>query len=285
MKENDPLNYAVEPEDPFSAKMIRSLMYLIMGIALSFCLLTCALSSGCVTMAKEQYREMTATPIPTPTPAPPTPEPTPTPIPEPTLSPEAYRALHNGYLEREWLFWFRPDVSGLKDMRVFTTVYAHKFLPNYHYQSVSWGTRTYFKISPDPGYKFLFIFVNMYLDDTNGAQDTRMSSMNADHYYVQYNGTILYPDESMMPEVRIAELDNEWDYAHVASPRPYGYKIIQTAGSGAITAEYQDWLRGGRSNAMDGYVIFQVPSDAYEKDLTVLGRFENLGGYAYWELV
>lgn len=169
-------------------------------------------------------------------------------------------------------------------MRIWTTVYAHKFLPNYHYQSVSWGTRTYFKESPDPGMQFLFVFINMYLDDTGGGQDTRMYSMNADHFYIQYNDTLIYPYDEL-PEYRIAELDNLWDYAHVASPRPYGYKIIQQAGTGVITAEYQDWIRGGRSNAMDGYVIFQVPVGAKEQDIKVLGRFENLGGYAYWELV
>ena len=57
------------------------------------------LSAGCITMTKDAYRDITATPVPTPTPTPaptPTPEPTPTPTPEPVLSPEQYLAMTGG---------------------------------------------------------------------------------------------------------------------------------------------------------------------------------------------
>jgi len=85
------------------------------------------------------------------------------------------------------------------------------------------------------------------------------------------------------PSYRIIDLDNSWDYAHVQSPRPYGYKIKQEAGSGIITAEKQETLYYGRSNAADGYIIYQVPEYADANNTKILARFGNQGE-GIWEL-
>ena len=88
---------------------------------------------------------------------------------------------------------------------------------------------------------------------------------------------IYYPEDIIDPTLRIVSLDDSWDYAHVESPHPYGFKIKQEAGTGIITAEKQEILYAGRSNAADGYIIYEVPDYANVNNTKILARFGNQG--------
>ena len=72
-------------------------------------------------------------------------------------------------------------------------------------------------------------------------------------------------------------------YNLVIAP-PCGYDYIRT-GNNPETAGYvaqpSGWLKPGKSNAMDGYIMFEVPSDAQESDLLLIGNFAGFGN-AYW---
>ena len=261
-------------------------MGLLIITALLFLTILMLVTSGCVTATKNTYANLMATPTPEPTPVPttiePTPEPTPTPI--VTEDPRLFMLRTGGYHMRDWVHWFRPDVQGIngegkKDLSTWVTVYGYKFMPSYHYWSVSWARK--FLVKPDyPGDQFLFVFVNMYSD----GDDVRQYGFDYQHFRLQIGDRIYNPDSFEYPERRITELDETWDYAHVETIKPYQYKIIQEKGSGIIRAERQEWLMGGRSNAHDGYIIFQVPYNVTYKDVRVLGDFANLGGNVWWQL-
>ena len=81
-----------------------------------------------------------------------------------------------------------------------------------------------------------------------------------------------------------------YTFDHVTTPGPYGYKIVQEKGSGIISAQSLEWLMGGRSNAWDGYCIFQIPREDTEgnpvnaTNTKILGNFGNLGGQVWWKL-
>ena len=261
-------------------------MGLVMLIVLLFLALLMLVTSGCVTAAKNTYAGIMATPTPVPTPEP-TPEPTtpePTPVPYITEDPALYMLRTGGYHMRDWVHWFRADVQGIngegkKDLSTYVTVYGYKFMPLYHYWSVSWARK--FLVKPDyPGDQFLFVFVNMYSD----GDDVRQYGFDYNHFRVQIGDRVYYPDHIEYPEQRITELDNTLNYARVETIKPYQYKIVQEKGSGIITAVRQEWLIGGRSNAHDGYIIFQVPYNTTAADVKVLGDFANLGGNVWWQL-
>ena len=288
----DPLGYPETPETPFAQKMMKIIL-LLESIAIIVCLLLVILSSGCVSAAKEVGRGIMETPTPTPTPTPePTEEPTmePTPTPEPTESLQSLMLRTNGYHMREWLHWYREDVQGIntqgtKDLSTWVTVYGYKDLPKYHYYSVSWARN--FVVRPEPGMKFVFILINIYSDtitDSGTGDDVRQYGFSQNHFALHIDGSTYYPEDMEYPEQRIPELDEVYTYDHTGSVKPYGYKIVQDLQTGIYTAEYQEWIMGGRSNAIDGYIIFQVPEHTEPSDIKVYGSFSNLGGTAWWQL-
>jgi hypothetical protein len=98
-------------------------------------------------------------------------------------------------------------------------------------------------------------------------------------------GVTYYLEDIYNPSFQIKELDNLWDYSHVQAPQsPYPYKLIQDKGTGVIHADRQEFIYSGRSNNLDGYVVYQIPADVTASEIRVMGSFANLGGNAWWQL-
>ena len=64
----------------------------------------------------------------------------------------------------------------------------------------------------------------------------------------------------------ITEFDDLYNFDHVETPGPYGYKIVQEKGSGIISAQSVEWLMGGRSNAWDGWCLIPDPAQKIHKE-------------------
>jgi hypothetical protein len=212
-----------------------------------------------------------------------------------TEDPILYMLRTNGLPMREFYHWFRESVQGInsqgtKDLSTYVTVYDYKFMDSYRWWSVSWYRK--FVVKPDDKEdQFLFIFANIYSDDRgNGlGDDVRQYAMGCDHFAVQADSRIYQADYIEYPERRITEFDNSWDYAHVQSPGWLGYKIVQEKGTGIITAQSLEWLMGGRSNAHDGFCLYQIPRKDSEgnpinaTNIAVLGNFGTFG-QVWWKL-
>jgi len=282
MNNDELIGYESESFDFHAIKWIA--FFSLLGFLLL--LIIFMVTGGCVTAAKNTYNNAMATPTPTPVPPTPEPTPTPTPTPEPTIDINQIMLQTNGYHMRDWVHWFRADVTGInrtmdtQDMSTWVTVYGYKFMPSYHFYSVSWARN--FLVKPEKDMQFLFVFVNMYAD---GA-DTRQYLFGQKSFSAHYNGRTYYPEDLEYPERRIVELENTWSYDHVTdlSVRPYSYKITQDSPSGIYRTELQEILYSGRSNAADGYIIFQVPIGANTTNTQIAGSFANLGGNVWWKL-
>lgn len=293
----DELTGYTPQETDFNQRMVKWFALLILS-GILFLTILMALTAGCVSTAKSVYQEAIATPTPTPTPEPtPTPNITTTPVPTVTEDPIAYMLRTNGRHLREWHHWFRADVQGInaqgkKDLSTWVTIYDYKFMTQYRWYSVSWARK--FVVKPDDkADQFLFAFINMYSDDRgNGlGDDVRQYGMGCDHFYVQLpDNTIIPADWIEYPERRITDFDHMYTYDHTVTPGPYGFKIVQEAGSGVIRAEQLEWLMGGRSNSWDGWCLFQIPrkdtegNPINETNTKILGNFDNLGGQVWWKL-
>lgn len=265
-------------------RYVIDLYGIIIGLSILMLIALFVITGGCITYTKTNVLGITPVPTPTPpapvpTPTPPTPVPTPTPI--PTLSKEQERAFMmqtHGYYINEWHQWYREDVSGKKDMIIRAVIYNYTFMPSFHWLDFSWGSRATQKETSYPGNKFLFVFVRM---ESIGTSETTYG-FGPDHFMVQINQTIYAPDDTQDPTRKIRELEDKWTRDHVETPPPYGYKQVQEAGSGIISAEYLEWLKNGEP--WDGYLIYQIPADTKPEDIRVLGRFDNVGGSAWWQL-
>lgn len=271
-------------EGDWNVRLAKWFALLILS-AILFLVIMMVLTSGCVTLTK---KAIGITPEPTPTPTPietatpePTEEPTKNPVPTITQTEEQkmlWMLQTNGYYENDWHRWYREDVSGKQDMIIRATVYDHRFMTVYHWRDFSWGSRATRRETAHPGYKFLFVFIRM---ESIGTSDQTWG-FGRDNWMLDVNGTVIPPDEEVDPTWIIRELEDSWTRDHLEMPGPYGYKRTQEAGTGIMTAQQLEWLSNGWP--WDGYLIFQVPIDATEKDIKVLGRFDNVGGNVYWQL-
>jgi hypothetical protein len=184
--------------------------------------------------------------------------------------------------------WIRSDVTGYKDMKVTTIVYDYKFFDKLHWFNPA--EYKYVEQTPiDPKNKFMFVFIYCFMDDIIG-DDTRMWSFNRSFFAVQTKDMIYRPLDYSF-QVRFKELEETWTFNNDArvqafkSFRAYeDYRFNSTTTSTA--GEYNDeiyYLRGGQSNAIDGYLIFEIPKETKEEDLLILANFYTFG-VSQWKL-
>lgn len=237
------------------------------------------MGAGCISGGKNLVRsalEKPMTEIPTPEPTP-----TPPPVIEMPIShaePEGlYMARTNGHYLGNYFEWLRYNVTFEKDLHVKTMVYDYRFLDTLTEWWYEWGR--YFTIYPEAGKKFLIIFPYMEMVGPNQTWDPRMYGMNQDHWFIQYGGELIRPDSNYELCTRIQELENTFEYNDAVRVQSFGYDWQ----GGRESCYNQHWLRWGKSNAWDGYIVYQVPVDAKPEDLKVVGNFESFGT-AWWKL-
>lgn len=181
--------------------------------------------------------------------------------------------------------WIRYNALMKQDMKVTTIVYDYKFFEKLHWFNPA--EYKYHESTPvTPGFKYLLVFVYMYMDDVIG-DDTRMWAVNRSTFAVQVGAQAFVPQEYPY-QLRFREVENTYTFNDDArvegfkSRRGYNEEeyYIKSAG------EYNDeiyYLRGGVSNAIDGYLIFEVPEEATAEDCMVLARFYAFGN-SNWRL-
>ena len=268
------MNYDVS--EGYRNETLKKIMLLLTLLSVLMIVLLMACTAGCITASKQAYAEFTATPIQT---TPPTPEPTPTPIPEPTfaLSEAQKLAMSGGHYQGEWYSWQKDNVSGYKDMSMHVTVYDYRILGTVEWWSISWGK--YFRAGAGEGRKFLFIFAHVYSDEGMA----RAWGIQPHQFKVQINDTLYDPYAELLPEIRLHEFDDIWDLNHVENIKPYGYRRYYDQ-SGKEMAEALGFLKAGKSNAWDGYIVYSIPKDTKPEDIKVIGNFHDLAESQYWQL-
>jgi hypothetical protein len=179
-----------------------------------------------------------ATATPTPTAVVTTVAPTPTPDP----FPDAYKL-------RE-LFNFN---EGKYKSRA--TVYRYWMNETYHWHN-DMDNKYYTEPDrPKPGYKYLLVFVNIENIGSDGYPYPKSNLI------VVHNGGNIYkvdtshylPDKAGDPKatpIEIQEIEQQSDFFNQERVEDYGYSHGTT----------QDFVYPGQGNAIDGYVIYQVPA-------------------------
>ena len=234
---------------------------------------------GCVTMAKNVYRDNFA-PTSIPTTIPPTPEPIATPIltpiitPIPTLTPDPKMMFKSrgGYNMNEWFNFSRKTYRDLIKVKV--TIYRYQVRDKY--SLVVLDQDMPILRLPKPGYKFLFIWVKAVSNSTTplGGYDYRS-------FKVEYKGQIINPQ--FEPD-RIRELQGYYDFNHDYLSAPYGYWWgLNYDTKKREYIEYEDFTVGD-SNAWDGYILYEIPRQAIIEDLIVTGSFDSMF-IAKWQFV
>lgn len=272
------------------------IIIILLGLLVGF-----SINAGCVTAGKEVGREVknivlptpTPTPIPTATPLPPTPKPTPEGIKK--IAPVYVDPfMDGGRWEGQWYQWNRKDVQGIngegkKDLNVGVIVYRHAFLDNYTWYNAAMGN--YQVQDPPPGKRYFVVWVHEEMIGNTSEYDPSFWFFSWDHFYLQIHDypswgayTIISADTTHNPSNRIREFDRSYDFYNTVIAGPFGYLIRYTGHNpetGGYAAEEIGWLRMGEGNAIDGYILYEVPEKTQPGDLALLGQFETFGS-PYW---
>lgn len=273
----------------------RGIALLMMVNVMLILLMAFMVNAGCITAAKTMYRDATATPVPTPTPTP-VPTPKPTPVPTTPVSIPTFQAryvdpyLHGERWEGQWFKWLRQDVQGIngegtKDLNVGIITYRHAFLDKITWYNNAMGN--YYEEKPGDGNRYFVVWVHEEMIGENSTYDPSMWIFDQDAFRLQVKDTIYAVDPGINPVNPIKELENSHDYYDTTISAPFGYLRRYTGfnpETGGWVAERLGWLRLGKSNAVDGYMIFQIPKGSMPKDIALIGSFSRFGS-AYWKFV
>lgn len=178
----------------------------------------------------------------------------------------------------------RKDVDGLKDLKVSIRVYNYRIMDSYHWFNIH-DYKYYKEFPSNIDSKFLFIWINIEMDDISG-DDTRMYLPKRELFAIQIHGNV-YPPIKYPLDLRIKELEETFDYNDVVRTKAFGQQVIiesTGAGSGKQYSQPIDYLKSGRSNSEDGYIIYEIPRDVEPENILVLGQFYGFG-FAQWRLV
>jgi hypothetical protein len=217
--------------------------------------------AGCTTNSPAINTTLAATTVPVP--AVPTitvlPTPTPDPFPQ-TLS-----------LKQEFPF-------GNSSVASKGTVYRYWMNETYHWLN---NQDNHYYTAPDqptPGYKYLFIFVRM-----ENIGITRVWYPPATDIAVHYNGNTYHPDPShYLPDKATNEKDEPILIQEVQYfQKQDGSEYVEDFGYSHGTNP--DFLYPGASNALDGYIIYEVP-DALSVNATYVDIPFNGQDLGVWKL-
>jgi hypothetical protein len=185
----------------------------------------------------------TPTPVPTTVPVttiPLTEEPTTAPTPTPEPFPDAYSL-------KEW-FQYNEGKYASK-----ATVYRYWINDTYQWHNDL--SNQYFTQKPKAGNKYLFVYVDIVNTGTDAYPYPKSNRI-----YVHYDGNVYTVDTShYIPDkavnekatpIEVGEIEHQSDLFNSEFVEDYGYSHGTTS----------DFIYPGQSNAIDGYLIYEVPA-------------------------
>lgn len=179
--------------------------------------------------------------------------------------------------------WIRNNVSGLKNMKVTVNVYNYLMFDSLH-----WFNPTEYKYYTEypeiSNSKFLFVMVNIYMDDIIG-DDTRLPLFNKTSFIVEINNKLYY-SKDYPEQIRFKELEYTYNLNDDSIIQAFGQKVIYSKSSEyrSTAGEYSlkdYYLKGGISNAIDGYLIFEIPKNTNPEDIIISAKFYNFGSSSW----
>jgi hypothetical protein len=188
-------------------------------------------------------------------------------------------------LKRPYSF-IRYNALYEQDMKVTTIVYDYRFFDKLHWYNPSMAK--YYEQLPTEGFKWCIIMVYIYMDDEIG-DDTRMWAFNRSYFAVfDEESRYLSTHRDYPFQLRYKELEETTTFDGATfiqafkQQRLYANDLDYASSAGEYSSE-QYYLRGGKSNALDGYLLYEIPKNATPENLIVLANFDSFG-FSQWRL-
>jgi hypothetical protein len=175
--------------------------------------------------------------------------------------------------------WFQKDVEGLHDISGHVKVYGWRQFDTLHIFNAP--DYKYYEIMPNrDNATFFIVFVKIYLDDVIG-DDVPMWLPRENQYWLLSGGKTYQPMEwdkqlriKEIEDTPIDDLSSNIEYYGVINTYSRDKKYRDTAGEYAQPVYY---VRGGESNAIDGYIIYEIDKGANPEDNIITSAVYSFG--------
>jgi hypothetical protein len=177
--------------------------------------------------------------------------------------------------------WTVNNASGWADCVYHYTVYDYRIIGDkYTYFSPSWGL--WFTQQAGPGKKYLAVWVRGW------SEGTTYFSYGQNRFPLFVRDMTVYPDPVQLQDLEIGSIGSGRHLPVVIKELENNVATIER---GQLSTERYGWkdeielsrMEPGRSNAADGYVIYQVDQSASPEDIRAVGWF-GYWGTAIWHL-
>lgn len=175
--------------------------------------------------------------------------------------------------------FYRDNVSGLHDLSAHVKVYDYRIFDHVHAYFPE--EAKYYAQYPSAGKKFLFIFVKFWLDDITG-DDVRPWTPDENHYIVSVKGNSSLPIK-WDKRLRLRELEetgtdnDDTRIQYYGTLRLYSRDLTYAKTAGEY-AKQLNYTYAGESNAIDGFIVYEIDVDVMPEDIKIIGNMNEFGG-------
>lgn len=178
--------------------------------------------------------------------------------------------------------WEVKNASGYAGCVYHYTVYDERIIGgNYTYHSPAWGQ--WFIQDAEPGKKYLAVWVRGWIE----GQTTWLGWGQERFPLWLWDNTTVYPEPVHLQDLSVRYGSDRKLPAVIREIQ----ERMSTTDRGPLTVERYGWkdekemgrMEPGRSNAFDGYILYQIPEQAQPEDIRVAGWF-GYWGTAIWHL-
>ncbi|HAX17997.1 MAG TPA: hypothetical protein DCY00_05315 [Actinobacteria bacterium] len=174
--------------------------------------------------------------------------------------------------------WYRDNVSGYHDLSGHVKVYDYRIFDHVHAYYPE--NAKYSILFPAAGKKYLFVFVKIWLDNISG-DDVRLFVPDETHFIASVKGNSTQPIK-WEKRLRLREFEEttnengEYGIQYYGTFRKYT-RDLEYAPSAGEYADPQINIYAGESNAIDGFIVYEIDTDAQPEDIKIVGNMYAFG--------
>ncbi len=177
------------------------------------------------------------------------------------------------------------DAAGKVNLNVSAVMYGFKEITDFTYYDRDWGLE--FNETAPLGQEYFLAFFHLESEQMPDGKAVSFPLPPQSNFALEVDNQLYQPVQLPYLSSQIRALDNTWDYHHVEEIQPYGYSVESipdnVTGVPVLTEVEDTWLMAGQSNAEDGYIIFQIPTNYNPRSLKFIGNFWSFGQVAWVE--
>ena len=167
--------------------------------------------------------------------------------------------------------WIKYNATGYKTLHGTIYVYDYKKFKKVHWYNPA--DNQYYPMSAAVGKEFLIVFYQVYSDNEYLGDSYALPMIERKTMVVQIGNNLMsYYDYPLWR--RIKELEDTYNHNDDLRVKAFGQmpmysRSLEYKSTAGMYSKEIDTIYGGRSNAEDGYLFYEIPEGVAPEDITV----------------